>query len=125
MSEGNYKKLKVNGGVGLIFSRLSIEGPIKRDTSSFLVAARRSYIDLLAGPFLEDDMKDALFNFYDLTAKVNYRINARNNLFLSGTLAQDHFGQSFTFNWGNATGTARWNHLFKFEKASCRERVCH
>src|SRR3546814_14291612 len=94
MSEGNYKKLKVNGGVGLIFSRLSIEGPIKRDTSSFLVAARRSYIDLLSGPFLEDDMKDALFNFYDLTAKVNYRINARNNLFLSGTLAQAHFGQS-------------------------------
>src|SRR3546814_18031708 len=75
MSEGNYKKLKVNGGVGLIFSRLSIEGPIKRDTSSFLVAARRSYIDLLAGPFLEDDMKDAIFNFYDLTSKVNYRTN--------------------------------------------------
>src|SRR3546814_5769234 len=55
MSEGNYKKLKVNGGVGLIFSRLSIEGPIKRDTSSFLVAARRSYIDLLAGPFRSEE----------------------------------------------------------------------
>src|SRR3546814_453976 len=81
-------------------------------TCALPISARRSYIDLLAGPFLEDDMKDALFNFYDLTAKVNYRINARNNLFLSGTLAQDHFGQSFTFNWGNATGTARWNHLF-------------
>lgn len=112
MSEGNYRDLQVEGGVGLVFSRLAIGGPIKRDTASFLLAARRSYIDLLAGPFLEEDLKDALFNFYDVTAKVNYRINNRNSLFLSGTFARDNFGHNFTFNWGNATATARWNHLF-------------
>lgn len=112
MSDGNYKKLAVDGGVGLVFSRLSVEGPLKRDTSSFLLAARRSYIDVLARPFLKDDLEDALFNFYDLTAKVNFRLNRRNNLFVSGTFAKDNFGQSFTFNWGNATSTLRWNHLF-------------
>lgn len=112
MLEGNYRELAVDGGVGLIFSRLAIQGPLKKDTASFLLAARRSYIDVLAAPFLEDDLKDALFNFYDVTAKVNYRINSRNNVFVSGTLAKDNFGQSFTFNWGNTTTTARWNHLF-------------
>ncbi|WP_225975044.1 TonB-dependent receptor plug domain-containing protein [Anseongella ginsenosidimutans] len=112
MSEGNYRELRVDGGIGLVFSRLALEGPLKKDTASFLLAARRSYIDFLAAPFLEEDMKDALFNFYDLTAKVNYRVNKRNSLFISGTLARDNFGQSFTFNWGNTTTTARWNHLF-------------
>lgn len=112
MSEGNYRKLSVDGGLGLVFSRLSVEGPLKKDTASFLVAARRSYIDLLAAPFLEDDLKDALFNFYDVTAKVNYRVNKRNNVFISGSLAKDNFGQNFTFNWGNKASTVRWNHLF-------------
>ncbi|MFS8616527.1 MAG: TonB-dependent receptor, partial [Solitalea sp.] len=112
MSEGNYRKLRVEGGVGLVFSRLAVEGPLKRDTASFLLAARRSYVDLLARPFLDSDLEDALFNFYDLTAKANYRVNKRNNVFVSGTLAKDNFGQNFTFNWGNRTLTARWNHLF-------------
>src|SRR5690606_10315005 len=95
-----------------IFSRLAIQGPIKKDTASFMLAARRSYIDMLAAPFLEDNLKDALFNFYDITAKVNYRVNSRNSIFISGALAKDNFGESFTFNWGHARTTARWNHLF-------------
>ena len=74
MKEGNNKKLTVNGGIGLIFSRLSIEAPIVKDKASFIVAARRSYIDVLAGPFLNEDFDDTVLNFYDLTLKTNYDI---------------------------------------------------
>ncbi|MEY3646336.1 MAG: hypothetical protein RL127_1044, partial [Bacteroidota bacterium] len=83
MKEGNAKKLEVNGGIGVIFSRLSIEAPIVKDKASFIVAARRSYIDILAKPFLTGNNKDAAFSFYDLTAKVNYNINTKNTVFLS------------------------------------------
>lgn len=112
MKDGNSKKLEVNGGIGLIFSRLSIEAPIMKGKGSFIVAARRSYIDVLAKPFLKGDLKDAKFNFYDLTAKANYTINDKNKIFLSGYLGRDIFGAGFQFNWGNATGTFRWSHIF-------------
>jgi hypothetical protein len=112
MKDGNSKKLEVNGGVGLIFSRLSIEAPINKGKGSFIVAGRRSYIDVLAKPFLKGDLKKAKFNFYDLTAKANYTLNDKNRLFLSGYLGRDVFGAGFKFNWGNATATLRWNHIF-------------
>ncbi|MHB8260625.1 MAG: TonB-dependent receptor [Bacteroidia bacterium] len=115
MKEGNSKKLQINGGIGTIFSRLSIEGPIIKDKMSFIVAARRSYIDILAKPILEKklpNLGNLTFNFYDLTAKVNYRVNEKNNLFLSGYLGQDNFGAGFSFKYGNATTSLRWNHLF-------------
>jgi hypothetical protein len=115
MKEGNSKKLELNGGIGTIFSRFSIEGPIIKDKMSFIVAGRRSYIDVLAKPYLKSkypDLANAKFYFYDLTAKVNYRINDKNTLFLSGYLGRDVFGAGFTFNWGNATTSARWNHVF-------------
>lgn len=115
MKEGNDKKLVVNGGVGLIFSRLSIEAPIIKDKASFIVAARRSYVDMLAKPFLSADIKGNKFNFYDLTAKVNYKINENNQVFLSGYFGKDAFGGPTTqlgFEWGNATSTVRWNHVF-------------
>ncbi|WP_026994330.1 TonB-dependent receptor [Flectobacillus major] len=112
MKEGNAKKLEVNGGIGAIFSRLSIEAPIVKDKASFIVAARRSYIDILAKPFLTGNSADASFNFYDLTAKVNYNINQKNTVFLSGYFGRDVFGQEFGFNWGNSTLSARWNHVF-------------
>jgi CarboxypepD_reg-like domain/TonB dependent receptor/TonB-dependent Receptor Plug Domain len=112
MKEGNAKKLEINGGIGLIFSRLSIEAPIIKDKASFIIAARRSYADVLARPFLKESQKDNLFNFYDLTAKVNYNINQKNTVFLSGYFGRDVFGQKFTFNWGNSTLSARWNHVF-------------
>ena len=114
MKEGNNKKLAVSGGVGLIFSRLSVEAPIIKDKASFIIAARRSYIDVLAKPFLKADLKDTELNFYDLTLKTNYKISEKDRIFLSGYLGRDNFGfgSDAGFNWGNATATARWNHLF-------------
>jgi hypothetical protein len=112
MKEGNSKKLEVNGGVGTIFSRLSIEAPIVKDKGSIIVAARRSYIDVLAKPFLKGDLKNARFYFYDLTAKANYRIDDKNTVFLSSYFGRDVFGAQFGFDWGNTTASARWNHVF-------------
>lgn len=114
MKEGNNKKLEMSGGVGLIFSRLSVEAPIVKDKASFIVAGRRSYIDVLAGPFLSDGLSGSILNFYDLTLKSNYNINEKNRIFLSGYFGRDNFGfgESAGFNWGNGTATLRWNHLF-------------
>lgn len=112
MKEGNKKKLAVSGGLGLIFSRLTIEAPIIKDKASFIIAGRRSYIDVLAKPFLNDDLKDAKFYFYDLTAKFNYEISKKDKLYLSGYFGRDVFDAGFGFNWGNATATLRWNHIF-------------
>ena len=114
MKEGNSKSLAINGGVGLIFSRLSVEAPIVKDKSSFIVAGRRSYIDVLAGPFLQDGLDGSVLNFYDLTLKTNYNLNEKNRFYLSGYFGRDNFGfgEQAGFNWGNSTGTLRWNHLF-------------
>jgi hypothetical protein len=115
MKEGNSKKLEVNGGIGTIFSRLSIEAPLFKNKASFIVAARRSYIDILAKPLLasrQPELKDAKFYFYDLTAKFNMRINDKNTIFASGYFGRDVFGAGFKFNWGNSTATLRWNHIF-------------
>ena len=112
MKEGNAKQLEINGGIGFIFSRLSIEAPIVKDKASFIVAARRSYVDVLAKPFLKGNQADAQFSFYDLTAKVNYNMNQNNSFFLSGYFGRDIFGTQFGFNWGNSTLSARWNHVF-------------
>lgn len=115
LKEGNNKKFESNGGIGTIFSRLSIEGPIQKEKSSFIIAARRSYIDVIAKPFIskkQPDLKDAQFYFYDLTAKINYKINDKNTIFLSGYFGRDVFGAGFGFDWGNATTTLRWNHIF-------------
>lgn len=114
MKEGNSKNLEVNGGIGTIFSRLSIEAPIIKDKMSFVLAGRRSYIDILAKPFLKNKpaFKDAKFYFYDATAKLNWRINDKNTVFLSGYFGRDVFGAGFGFDWGNATTTLRWNHIF-------------
>lgn len=115
MKEGNAKKLAVNGGLGTIFSRLSIEAPIIKDKMSFIIAGRRSYIDALVKPFVKktNPIKESDFYFYDLTAKINYRINDRNTVFASGYFGRDVFGATaFRFNWGNSTATVRWNHIF-------------
>ncbi|MBC7425146.1 MAG: TonB-dependent receptor [Bacteroidia bacterium] len=115
MKEGNNKKFQGTGGIGLIFSRLAFEGPIIKNKASFIVAARRSYIDVLAKPFLtkNKNLKDAKFNFYDLTAKVNYIIDSRNKVFISAYSGRDVFGApGAQFDWGNTTATLRWNHLF-------------
>ncbi len=111
MKEGNSKKLEISGGVGLpIFSRLAVQGPIKKDKSSFLVAGRRSYVDLFARPFTND----ATLYFYDLTTKVNHRFSEKDQIFLSGYFGRDvfRFDERQGFDWGSATGSLRWNHLF-------------
>jgi len=114
MKEGNNKQLEVQGGIGTIFSRLSVEAPIVKDKSSFLLAGRRSYIDVLAAPFLGDDISGTKLNFYDLTLKTNYKISDKDQVFLSGYFGRDVFapGDQAGFSWGNTTGTLRWNHLF-------------
>ena len=114
MKEGNSKRLELNGGIGTIFSRLAVEAPIVKDKSSFIIAGRRSYIDVLAKPFLSDVDGDFTLNFYDLTLKGNYRISDRDQVFLSGYFGRDNFGlaDNAGFNWGNSTATLRWNHLF-------------
>ena len=115
MKEGNSKKTTFTGGIGTIFSRFSIESPIVKDKVSFILAGRRSYIDALVKPFLKSSspIKKADFYFYDLTAKVNWRMNDKNTFYVSGYFGRDVFGATgFKFNWGNATATARWNHIF-------------
>ncbi|UYQ94287.1 TonB-dependent receptor [Chitinophaga horti] len=114
MKDGNNQKLQLNGGISNIFSRLSIEAPIQKDKSSFIVAGRRSYIDVLMKPFLKGDMKESKVYFYDLTAKVNFKLNAKNTLFASGYFGRDvfGFGKEANINWGNTTTSIRWNHVF-------------
>ena len=117
MKDGNSKKTSVSGGIGSIFSRLTLESPIVRDKSSFIVALRRSYADILFKPFIKNSSfldDDAALNFYDVTAKANLEINDKNTFFLSSYLGRDifMFDARQGFNWGNRTGTLRWNHLF-------------
>lgn len=111
MNEGNAKRYNVSGGLGLISSKLNVEGPIIKDKASFLVTGRRTYADI----FLKatEQFKDNQLYFYDLNAKVNYRLGQKDRLFLSGYFGRDVLGvgQTFGFNWGNATGTLRWNHI--------------
>jgi hypothetical protein len=114
MKDGNSKKLEASGGIGSVFSRLAVEGPLIKDKASFIIAARRSYADILARPFVQLLKDGGALNFYDLTLKTNYNINRKNKLFLSGYFGRDvfKFDKVQGFNWGNATATLRWNHLF-------------
>ena len=114
MKDGNSKKFETTGGIGSIFSRLTFEGPIIKDKMSFIVAARRSYADVLAAPFVKLLKNGGALNFYDLTLKTNYSINRKNRLYLSGYFGKDNFkfDKAQGFNWGNATSSLRWNHLF-------------
>ena len=120
MKEGNKEQLHGEAGIGLISSRITLEGPIIKNKSSFLFSARRTYLDALIYPFLPKDTKGGYF-FYDMNAKVNYDFGDKNKLYLSGyfgkdkfyaKLLSDHDTEKDNINWGNATATARWNHLY-------------
>lgn len=113
MNEGNNQKTSVSGGIGLISSRLSIEGPIKKGKSSFIISARRTYADLFLKAAKDTVIKNSTLYFYDINAKANIEIDKKNKLFISGYFGRDDFGygKTFGFNWGNATATLRWNHL--------------
>lgn len=108
--EGNSKKLKINGGIGAVASRLLVEGPIIKDKAAFLVGGRASYAHLFLPLFNQDNTA----YFYDLNTKLNYNINDRNSIFLSGYFGRDVFGISdrFVNTYGNSVGNFRWNHLF-------------
>ncbi|MNK44917.1 TonB-dependent Receptor Plug Domain protein [compost metagenome] len=111
MKDGNNKDYNINGGIGLISSRLSVEGPIQKEKSSFIVSGRRTYADV----FLKatDDFKDSKLYFYDLNLKANYQINDNNRLYLSGYFGRDvlGLGDTFSTDWGNTTATLRWNSI--------------
>jgi hypothetical protein len=111
MKEGNNQKYNVTGGLGLISSRLSVEAPIVKDKGSFIISGRRTYADLFLK--LTEDFKDNSLYFYDLNAKGNYKINEKNRIFLSGYFGRDKlgFGDNFGIDWGNKTGTLRWNSI--------------
>ena len=131
MKEGNMKEFHGEGGIGLVASRLTLEGPIKKDKASFIVSGRRTYIDILARPIIKaqtDGKGTAGYYFYDLNGKINYKISERNRLFLSAYLGDDRFyfrdkwdyhenGNHYEYkdqaglNWGNITTALRWNHV--------------
>ncbi|HEY4148296.1 MAG TPA: TonB-dependent receptor [Chitinophagaceae bacterium] len=114
MLDGNNKKFDVEGGLGLISSRIKAEGPIKKDKGSFLVSARRTYIDLFTKVSKDSLVKGSSLYFYDINVKGNYHFDNKNALFISGYFGHDVIGLKNTFgtNWGNATGTLRFNHIF-------------
>ncbi|GAA4306240.1 TonB-dependent receptor [Compostibacter hankyongensis] len=121
MKEGNNKTFHGEGGIGLVASRFSFEGPLKKDKSSFIISGRRTYVDMLVKPFVSKNssFRGSGYYFYDLNAKVNYIFSDKDRVYLSGYFGRDAFKfvsreQTFSASipWGNATGTLRWNHLF-------------
>jgi hypothetical protein len=121
MKDGNNQKFHGDGGIGLIASRLTLQGPIAKNKASFILSGRRTYADILAQPFIADTspFKGSGYYFYDLNAKVNWQIGDRDRVFLSGYFGRDVFtfsNQDFGFKtkieWGNATLTGRWNHVY-------------
>jgi hypothetical protein len=130
MKDGNKQKFKVNGGIGIISSRLTIEGPILKNKSSFIVSARRTYIDLLARPLIKAQAQGNVFGyyFYDVNAKVNYTVTDKDRIYLSfyngkdkayGNTKESYFSDnstytnenSFGINWGNTIAAIRWNKI--------------
>lgn len=121
MKDGNINKTQVDAGIGLIASRFSIQGPLIKNKASYIISARRTYIDVLMKPFIKKSSSfyGSGYYFYDLNAKVNYKISNNDHLYLSGYFGRDKFkfnntrrSFSTTIPWGNATTTLRWNHSF-------------
>jgi len=113
MKDGNNKKLNASGGIGLISSRMTLEGPIQKDEGSFIISARRTYADLFVKLWKNESIRNTKLYFYDLNAKANFRLSEKDRLFLSGYFGRDVLNLSgFGLDWGNYTGSLRWNHLF-------------
>ena len=112
MNEGNNQKTEFSGSLGLISAKFNVEGPIQKNKSSFLISGRRTYADVFLR--LDDNFKNNQLYFYDLNAKMNFEINKKNKIYLSGYFGKDllGFNKQFVINWGNGTGTFRWNHIF-------------
>jgi len=119
MKEGNNKEYHAQGGIGLIASRLTIEGPIQKNKGSFILSGRRTYIDVLLKPFAKGSFSGSGYYFYDANLKANYTLGKKDHLYLSGYFGRDKFTfksaeSDFNANipWGNSTATLRYNHLF-------------
>lgn len=114
MNEGNKNKFTAEGGIGLIASRLKLEGPIQKGRGSFMLSGRRTYADMFLKLSSDTSLNNSQLYFYDLNAKANYKINDKNTIYLSGYFGQDMLGfkDIFSLDWGNTTATLRWNHLF-------------
>jgi TonB dependent receptor/CarboxypepD_reg-like domain/TonB-dependent Receptor Plug Domain len=121
MKDGNINKTQMDGGIGIIASRFSIQGPLVKNKASYIISARRTYIDALTKPFIKktSNAYGSGYFFYDLNAKINYRFSEKDRLYLSGYFGRDVFDfnnakRSFKTNipWGNSTATMRWNHVF-------------
>ncbi|HTN46318.1 MAG TPA: TonB-dependent receptor [Flavipsychrobacter sp.] len=124
MKEGNKQKYHTEGGIGLLASRIMVEGPIVKNKMSFMISGRRTYYDILARPLYRsqtDGKYRLVLNFYDLNAKLNYRLSEKDHIYISAYMGNDKFGikeksDNEVYNsgikWGNITAVARWNHLF-------------
>ncbi len=121
MKEGNRNKTQVDAGIGLIASRFSVQGPLFKNKASYIISARRTYIDALAKPLIKktSDFYGSGYYFYDLNAKFNYEFSEKDHIYLSGYFGRDKFtfnnaARSFKtlIDWGNSTATLRWNHVF-------------
>jgi hypothetical protein len=117
MNEGNNKEFHLSGGIGIIASRLAIEGPLFKNKGSFMIAARRTYADLflrlLPKHGADSIASKSTLYFYDLNMKVNYKFSEKDRLYFSCYLGRDNFnlGGTVGLNWGNVTATTRWNHI--------------
>lgn len=115
MKDGNNQSFEVNGGLGLISSRLAIEGPLAKDRGSFIVAGRRTYVDMLLKLTNDPNLSNNTLHFYDLNVKANYKINNKDQIFLAGYTGRDNFGVPgrFGLEWGNRTASFRWNRIWR------------
>ncbi len=122
MKEGNNKKFAGTGGIGLLSSRLTLEGPIVKNKASFIISGRRSYADIFLPLAPIEEAKNSKLYFYDFNAKINYKLSDKDKLFISGYFGRDKFDFASIFgnSWGNRTATVRWNHLFN-KKLFCNQ----
>ncbi|PZF70772.1 TonB-dependent receptor [Taibaiella soli] len=114
MNDGDNEAFNISGGIGLIASKLQVEGPLKKKKSSFLITGRRTYADMFLKLSPDSSLNQNKLYFYDLNAKANWDFSDKDRLYLSGYFGKDVIGvgNMFGINWGNATGTLRWNHIF-------------
>ena len=113
MKDGNNQRFSLQGGVGTIASRLTLEAPISKNKGSFIISGRRTYADLFLKLSNNEDLRDNRLYFYDLNLKANYQLGKNDRVFLSGYFGRDVFKtDGFFIDWGNATGTVRWNHIY-------------
>lgn len=114
MLDGNNQDFHLGGGIGLISSRLNLQGPIVKDKGSFLITGRRTYADVFLKLSSNETLNQNQLYFYDLNLKANYKINENNRIYLSAYFGRDvlSFADRFGIDWGNVTGTLRWNRIW-------------